>query len=66
MKKKLKPNKEKLVNMLELMQKIRCFERKAKELYSQGLISGALHLYIGQEAVAVGACAAVEKDDYIG
>jgi pyruvate dehydrogenase E1 component alpha subunit len=51
--------------MLELMHTIRFFEEKAKELYRQGLIVGAVHLYLGEEAVAVGVCTALRRDDYI-
>lgn len=43
----------------------RQFELKCTELYRQGLIRGYLHQYLGQEAIAAGACAAIEKDDYI-
>ncbi|MFZ5624606.1 MAG: pyruvate dehydrogenase (acetyl-transferring) E1 component subunit alpha [Gemmatimonadota bacterium] len=44
---------------------IRRFEEKAGEAYSLGKIGGFCHLYIGQEAVAVGAMAALRPDDYI-
>jgi len=44
---------------------IRRFEEKVKELYMQGVVKGMLHLCIGQEAVAVGAMSALDKDDYI-
>lgn len=44
---------------------IRRFEEKVKELYNDGRIVGAIHLYIGQEAVAVGVCEALKKRDYI-
>ncbi len=44
---------------------IRRFEEKAGEAYAQGLIGGFCHLYIGQEAVAVGAIAAIRDDDYV-
>ncbi|MCL4417456.1 MAG: thiamine pyrophosphate-dependent dehydrogenase E1 component subunit alpha [Actinobacteria bacterium] len=47
------------------MYTIRKFEEKVKELFSLGLIRGSTHVYIGQEAVAVGACAALAGDDYI-
>lgn len=47
------------------MQLIRRFEEEAARAYAQGKIGGFLHLYIGQEAVAVGACAAMQKDDYV-
>jgi len=44
---------------------IRRFEEKAGEAYSLGKIGGFCHLYIGQEAVAVGSLAALGPDDYI-
>lgn len=50
---------------LETMLKIRYFEEKVFELLSRDLIVGASHVYAGQEAVAVGACAAIRDDDYI-
>jgi TPP-dependent pyruvate/acetoin dehydrogenase alpha subunit len=43
----------------------RQFELKCIELYRQGLIYGYLHPYLGEEAVAAGACAAIQVDDYI-
>jgi pyruvate dehydrogenase E1 component alpha subunit len=44
---------------------IRRLEEEAARAYAMGKIGGFLHLYIGQEAVAVGACAALQKDDYV-
>jgi pyruvate dehydrogenase E1 component alpha subunit len=44
---------------------IRRFEEKAGEAYSLGKIGGFCHLYIGQEAVAVGSIAALRAEDYI-
>jgi pyruvate dehydrogenase E1 component alpha subunit len=44
---------------------MRVFEEKAGEAYSLGKIGGFCHLYIGQEAVAVGSIAALRPDDYI-
>ena len=44
---------------------IRLFEEKCAELYSSGKISGFLHLYIGEEAVAVGAMPAIRPEDAI-
>jgi TPP-dependent pyruvate/acetoin dehydrogenase alpha subunit len=41
------------------------FELKCIDLYRQGFIRGYLHPYLGEEAIAAGACAAIEKDDYI-
>ena len=45
--------------------KIRLFEERATELFKKGIIKGTAHSCIGQEAVAVGACAALGKDDFI-
>jgi len=47
------------------MLKIRRFEEKLNDLYAMGYIQGTIHLYIGQEAVSVGACAALKNHDYI-
>jgi pyruvate dehydrogenase E1 component alpha subunit len=44
---------------------IRAFEEKVSELYAAREIVGLLHLGIGQEAVAVGSCSALRKDDYV-
>jgi pyruvate dehydrogenase E1 component alpha subunit len=44
---------------------IRRLEEESARAYATGKIGGFLHLYIGQEAVAVGACAALQKDDYV-
>lgn len=57
--------KEDLVKYLETMLKIRYFEDKVSELLGRDLIKGASHLCAGQEATAVGAVAAIRKDDYI-
>jgi pyruvate dehydrogenase E1 component alpha subunit len=47
------------------MVRIRHFEEMAVDLYARQQITGALHLYIGEEAVATGVCANLRKDDYI-
>jgi TPP-dependent pyruvate/acetoin dehydrogenase alpha subunit len=60
-----RPPIEQLVEMYRRMCLIRAFEEHARELYMQGKIRGATHMYIGEEAVAVGACAALRRDDYI-
>jgi pyruvate dehydrogenase E1 component alpha subunit len=57
--------KEKLTEMLQKMVEIRFFEEKVFELYAQNLVPGTIHLYLGEEAVAVGVCSALDKDDYI-
>jgi len=43
----------------------RQFELKCVELYRQGFIYGYLHPYLGEEGVAAGVCAAIDRDDYI-
>jgi TPP-dependent pyruvate/acetoin dehydrogenase alpha subunit len=53
------------LEMLRRMVTIRGFEEEVKRLYRAGEITGAIHLYIGQEAVAVGACAALRDDDFV-
>lgn len=56
---------EALLRMLYQMVLIRRFEEKAAEAYTLGKIGGFCHLYIGQEAVAVGSLAALRPDDYV-
>jgi pyruvate dehydrogenase E1 component alpha subunit len=53
------------LDLLREMLRIRRFEEKAAELYSLGKIRGFLHLYIGEEAVAVGAMQALTDDDAV-
>jgi len=50
--------------MLKRMVLIRRFEEQVKNLYRAGEIVGAIHLYIGQEAVAVGACSTLRDADF--
>ena len=56
---------EMLRGQLRMMMLIRHFEERAGEAYSLGHIGGFCHLYIGQEAVAVGTISALRDDDYI-
>ena len=56
---------EELIGYLRQMLRIRRFEEKVLDLLTRDVVKGASHLYIGEEAVAVGACAAIRKDDYI-
>ena len=58
-------DKETLIMILTRMWIIRNFELKVMEVHSAGEFSGAAHPYIGEEAVAVGACAALRDTDYI-
>ncbi|MEM3673793.1 MAG: pyruvate dehydrogenase (acetyl-transferring) E1 component subunit alpha [Candidatus Bathyarchaeia archaeon] len=57
--------KNRLSEMLRKMLEIRFFEEKVFELYAQNLVPGTIHLYAGEEAVAVGICSTLRKDDYI-
>ncbi|MFP3984872.1 MAG: pyruvate dehydrogenase (acetyl-transferring) E1 component subunit alpha [Candidatus Bathyarchaeia archaeon] len=54
-----------MVEMYQKMLEIRLFEEKVFELYGQNIVPGTIHLYAGEEAVAVGVCANLRKDDYI-
>ena len=57
--------KGKLVDMYRKMLEIRLFEEKVFELYGRNLVPGTIHLYTGEEAVAVGVCANLRRDDCI-
>lgn len=56
---------EQLTAMYTDMVKIRLWETKVKDLILQGGFRGVAHLYVGQEAIAVGVCRALRQDDYI-
>jgi len=56
---------EKLIAMYTDMLKIRLWETKIKDLALKGGFRGVAHLYVGEEAIAVGVCSALRKDDYI-
>lgn len=47
------------------MMRIRCFEERCQRLFNQGKLPGFVHLYIGEEASAVGTCLALQKTDLI-
>jgi len=59
------PDKDHAHKLLRQMLRIRRFEEKCAELYSAQKIRGFLHLYIGEEAVAVGAMQALRPEDGI-
>jgi pyruvate dehydrogenase E1 component alpha subunit len=61
----LELDKQKLLQMYRNMLRIRRFEERLAEESARGNIPGLLHLYVGEEAVAVGACSALRKEDYI-
>ncbi len=52
-------------HILRSMLRIRRFEEQIFEIYTNGLMHGLAHLYIGEEAVAVGVCTALRDDDFI-
>src|SRR5580700_4994974 len=56
---------EKLLRLYRRMMAIRLFEENVNELYTRALMPGLAHLYIGEEAIAVGVCEALRHDDYV-
>ena len=58
-------NREEILGLLRTMVRIRTFEETSAKLFLDGRITGFLHLYSGEEAVAAGVCACLRDDDYI-
>lgn len=58
-------DKSRLLNMYEQMMTIRQFEERAGKEFAAGRIPGFVHLYAGEEAVAVGVCTHLTDDDFI-
>ncbi|UCD57160.1 MAG: dehydrogenase E1 component subunit alpha/beta [Candidatus Hydrogenedentota bacterium] len=58
-------SKEELLKLYESMQRLRRFEEEVSVQFAGGNIPGFVHLYTGQEAVAVGTCVSLNPDDYI-
>ena len=58
-------NRDQALHFYRQMLKIRLFEEEVNQLYLGAKMPGLAHLYIGQEAVAVGVCEALRRDDYI-
>jgi acetoin:2,6-dichlorophenolindophenol oxidoreductase subunit alpha len=56
---------EQCVRMYRRMLTIRRFDDEVNELYTRALMPGLAHMYLGEEAVAVGICEALRPDDYI-
>jgi pyruvate dehydrogenase E1 component alpha subunit len=54
-----------MIEMYRKVLEIRQFEQRVNDLFLQGVVPGTLHLYTGQEAVAVGVCANLRKEDFI-
>jgi TPP-dependent pyruvate/acetoin dehydrogenase alpha subunit len=57
--------KTKALDMYRTMVRIRIFEDRVSKEFAAGNIQGIVHLYLGEEAIAVGACAHLRPDDYI-
>jgi acetoin:2,6-dichlorophenolindophenol oxidoreductase subunit alpha len=60
-----RPDNEQLVDMLRRMMRIRRFEERLATLFKRGRLPGFVHLYIGEEACAVGMCSALRDTDRI-
>jgi pyruvate dehydrogenase E1 component alpha subunit len=60
-----KENPRELIDLLRRMWLIRAFEEKVSALYAAREIQGLVHLGIGQEAVAVGTCSLLRREDYV-
>jgi pyruvate dehydrogenase E1 component alpha subunit len=58
-------DREQWLHMYQQMFKIRAFEEQVNELYQAAKMPGLAHLYIGEEAIAVGVCEALTREDYI-
>ncbi|MDE0930773.1 MAG: thiamine pyrophosphate-dependent dehydrogenase E1 component subunit alpha [Halioglobus sp.] len=58
-------NKAEMLRMFEQMTRIREFDERAGLLMEQARVHGSVHLYCGEEAIAVGVCEALNDDDYI-
>jgi len=57
--------KQEMLDLYEMMVRIRRFEEKAQTSFADGYVQGFVHLSIGEEAVATGVCASLKEDDYI-
>jgi TPP-dependent pyruvate/acetoin dehydrogenase alpha subunit len=62
---RLPVERELALELIERMLRIRAFETQANQLYLSAKMPGLTHLYIGEEAVAVGVCSALRRDDTI-
>ncbi|MDR2132158.1 MAG: thiamine pyrophosphate-dependent dehydrogenase E1 component subunit alpha [Clostridiales Family XIII bacterium] len=61
-----KTQKARLLNFYRVMYRMRRFEEEVFEFYKKGMMPGLAHLYLGEEAIAAGVCAALNESDYIG
>ena len=58
-------DKKSCLDLYQTMLLIRKFEEKVSQLFAEGEIPGFVHLYLGEEAIAVGVCSNLRKDDFI-
>ena len=58
-------SRERLISLYETMIRIRRFEETAVVYFKQGIVIGNMHMYVGEEAVATGVSAALEREDYV-
>jgi acetoin:2,6-dichlorophenolindophenol oxidoreductase subunit alpha len=58
-------NQSRWMHAYRQMVRIRLFEEQVNELYTRAIMPGLAHLYVGEEAIAVGICEVLRKDDYI-
>ena len=58
-------SRDQLLRFYRQMVAIRLFEERVNDLYTRALMPGLAHLYIGEEAIAVGVCEALNRDDYV-
>jgi 2-oxoisovalerate dehydrogenase E1 component len=58
-------DKQQLEDVYRCMLRIRRFDESVADLFKEGLVKGTAHSYVGQEAVAAGACAALNKADFV-
>jgi pyruvate dehydrogenase E1 component alpha subunit len=56
---------ERQIDLLRTMTRIRAFEERVRDLFAAGRLPGFVHLSIGQEGVAAGACGSLRADDYV-
>jgi TPP-dependent pyruvate/acetoin dehydrogenase alpha subunit len=59
------PDQDRILDIYTRILRIRRFEEQVGRLFGQGQLPGFVHLYIGEEAVGAGVCAALRDDDYI-
>jgi TPP-dependent pyruvate/acetoin dehydrogenase alpha subunit len=59
------PSRDSVLRMYRQMVTIRLFEEQVNDLYTRAIMPGLAHLYSGEEAVAVGICEALNRDDFI-